>query len=187
MIPQTALALLLVWTNWGALNTSGTSIGVDRTSGVVPQIRTATPSTHLAGLVLRTASPEQRAADPLNAVTGYVLDRGIYTAWRFDGSTGADTLTFGGQGVIISKRNGGVVDFKADTAPDRFVFTNRIDVARCSKKHGIKCHPLNHLQRVVVRNFGPEDQIVLQGRVYRSSEVRNGALPGVPVERLRVE
>jgi hypothetical protein len=187
MIPQTALALLLAWTNWGALNTSGTSIGVDRTGGVVPQIRTATPSTHLAGLVMRTASPKQRSADPKNAVTGYVLDRGIFTSWRFQGSTGPDTLTFGSQGVIISKRRGGVVDFGKDQAPDRFIFTNRIDVARCSEKHGIQCHPLNHLQRVVVRNFGPEDQIVLQGRVYRSSEVRNGALPGVPVERLRVE
>ena len=89
--------------------------------------------------------------------------------------------------MIISKRNGGVVDFGVDTAPDLFKFTNRIDVARCSKKHGIQCHPLNHLQKVLVRNMGREDVIELQGRRYGYTDVRGGALPGVPIDRLRVE
>jgi hypothetical protein len=141
----------------------------------------------LTGLVMRTATPRERSADPRKSVTGYYLDRGIFTRWRFDGSKGADTLEFGPQGHIISKQSGGVVDFKRDTAPDRFTFTNRIDVAKCSEKHGIQCHPLNHLQRVVIRNFGREDVIDLQGRIYRYADVKGGVLPGVPVDRLRVE
>jgi hypothetical protein len=35
-------------------------------------------------------------------ILGFHLDRGIYTSWRFIGSTGPDTLTFGSQGIIIS-------------------------------------------------------------------------------------
>ena len=119
-------------------------------------------------------------------VTGFHLDRGIYTSWRFSGSTGPDSLTFGSQGVVISKRDGGIVDFKKDTAKDVFTFTNRIDVAKCSKEHGVQCHPLNHLQQVTIKNFGPEDEIILQGRKYSFKDVRNNALPGVPETRLRV-
>jgi hypothetical protein len=80
-----------------------------------------------------------------------------------------------------------VVDFRRDVAKDVFTFTNRIDVAKCSEKHGFQCHPLNHLQRVVIKNFGREDEINLQGKIYRFTDVNNGTLPGVPVDRLRVE
>ena len=66
-------------------------------------------------------------------------------------------------------------------------FTNKIDVAKCSKEHGIQCHPLNHLQQVTIKNFGKEDEIVLQGRKYGYKDVRNNTLPGVPETRLRVE
>ena len=186
-IPQAVLSLLLAFTNWDAINTTGTSARVDRTNGVVLQIRTAAPADHLTGLVMRTAGEIKRRNDPRKAVTGFYLDRGIFTRWRFNGSKGPDTLEFGPQGHIISKQSGGVVDFKVDSAPDRFTFTNRIDVAKCSEKHGFQCHPLNHLQRVVIKNFGREDVIDLQGKLYRYSDVRGGALPGVPVDRLRVE
>jgi hypothetical protein len=188
MIAAAALALLQATTNWDAINTAGTSARVVRNAGaVVLQIQTAEPAAHLTGLRMKTASPLKRERDPRKAVTGFYLDRGIFTRWRFDGSKGADTLEFGPQGHIISKQSGGVVDFKRDTAPDRFTFTNRIDVAKCSEKHGFPCHPLNHLQRVVIRNFGREDVIDLQGRIYRYADVKGGVLPGVPVDRLRVE
>lgn len=186
-ISQAALALLMAFTNWDAINTAGTSARVDRTNGVVLRIQTAAPADHLTGLVMRTAGVRDRRDQPRTSVTGFYLDRGIFTRWRFLGSKGADTLEFGPQGHIISKQSGGVVDFRRDTAPDRFTFTNRIDVAKCSEKHGFPCHPLNHLQRVVIKNFGREDVIDLQGKLYRYSDVKGGALPGVPVDRLRVE
>jgi hypothetical protein len=188
MIAQAVLALLTAWTNWANINTTGASARVVRDGqSVVLRVQTSDPGAHLTGLVMRTATPRQREADGRRAVTGYYLDRGIFTRWRFDGSKGADTLEFGPQGHIISKQSGGVVDFKQDNAPDRFVFTNRIDVAKCSEKHGIQCHPLNHLQRVVIKNFGREDEIVLQGKVYRFADVKAGVLPGVPVDRLRIQ
>jgi hypothetical protein len=188
MISAAVLALLTAWTNWAQITTTGTSAGVRRQGAeVVLQIRASDPGAHLTGLVMRTATPRERSVDSRKSVTGYLLDRGIFTRWRFDGSKGADTLEFGPQGHIISKQSGGIVDFKRDSAPDRFTFTNRIDVAKCSEKHGFPCHPLNHLQQVVIKNFGREDQIVLQGRVYRFADVRNGVIQGVPADRLRVE
>lgn len=188
MIAAAVLSLLTTFTNWNAVNTTGASARVVRQAGsVVLQIQTPAPADHLSGLVMRTAGGIKRRNAPRQAVTGYYLDRGIFTRWRFVGSTGPDTLEFGPQGHIISKQSGGVVDFKADSAPDRFTFTNRIDVAKCSEKHGIQCHPLNHLQRVVIKNFGREDVINLQGKIYRFSDVKGGVLPGVPADRLRVE
>jgi hypothetical protein len=187
MIAKSVLALLLAFTNWDAITTAGTSARIDRTDGVVLQIRTSNPGDHLSGLKMTTASPRKRQADPRQAVTGYYLDRGIFTRWRFVGSTGSDTLEFGPQGHIISKQSGGIVDFKKDNAPDTFTFTNRIDVAKCSEKHGFQCHPLNHLQRVVIKNFGPEDKVVLQGKIYRYTDVKGDLFPGVPGDRLRVE
>lgn len=188
MIPQAVLALLTAWTNWADITTTGASAGVRRSPmEVVLQIRTSDPGAHLTGLVMQTAAPRARNVDPRKSVTGYYLDRGIFTRWRFLGSKGSDSLEFGPQGHIISKQSGGVVDFRRDVAKDVFTFTNRIDVAKCSEKHGFKCHPLNHLQRVVIKNFGREDEINLQGRIYRYTDVSNGTLPGVPVDRLRVE
>ena len=188
MIAAAVLALLQATTNWDTINTTGTSARVVRdAASLVLQIQTAEPAAHLTGLRMKTASPAKRERDPRKAVTGFYLDRGIFTRWRFDGSKGPDTLEFGPQGHIISKQSGGIVDFKADTAPDRFTFTNRIDVAKCSEKHGFQCHPLNHLQRVVIKNFGREDVIDLQGKLYRYADVKGGVLSGVPVDRLRVE
>lgn len=187
MITAAVLSLLTLWTNWNNINTNNSTATVVRsTDSVVLSIKTPDPGAHLTGLVMNTAQPRVRVQEPRTAVTGYYLDRGIFTRWNFNGSQGSDTLEFGPQGHIISKQSGGVVDFKKDTSRDVFRFTNRIDVAKCSEKHGFQCHPLNHLQQVVINNFGKEDIIDLQGKIYRYNNVRNGVLPDVPSSRLRV-
>lgn len=134
-------------------------------------------TSHAMGLKLKTG----------NGIKGFILDKGVYSAWKFNGSKGKDILVFGPQGTIINKRNGGVIDFGVDNKPDKFVFKNTINVEACSKKHGFKCHPLNHLQKVVIKNFGKEDKIILQGKEYGYSDIDlNGNINGVPKERLRV-
>ena len=198
-MPVSAAVILPIITaalNWDALDTaqrnySTFSLDTNRAGSIV-KISTNNPGSHLSGLSMTVTQSRQRnalrnAGDTKSIVLGFYLDRGIFTRWRFRGSTGADSLTFGPQGHIISKQSGGVVDFRNDTAPDKFTFMNRIDVAKCSEKHGFQCHPLNHLQRVLIKNFGREDTIDLQGRVYRYSDVRGGLLPGVPADRLRIE
>jgi len=198
-MPVSAAVILPIITaalNWDALDTvqrnySTFSLDTNRAGSIV-KISTNNPGSHLSGLSMTVTQSRQRTAlrtagDTKSIVLGFYLDRGIFTRWRFRGSTGADSLTFGPQGHIISKQSGVVVDFRNDTAPDRFTFMNRIDVAKCSEKHGFQCHPLNHLQRVLIKNFGREDTIDLQGRVYRYNDVRGGLLPGVPADRLRVE
>jgi len=198
-MPVSAAVILPIITaalNWDALDTvqrnySTFSLDTNRAGSIV-KISTNNPGSHLSGLSMTVTQSRQRTAlrtagDTKSIVLGFYLDRGIFTRWRFRGSTGADSLTFGPQGHIISKQSGGVVDFRNDTAPDKFTFMNRIDVAKCSEKHGFQCHPLNHLQRVLIKNFGREDTIDLQGRVYRYSDVRGGLLLGVPADRLRVE
>jgi len=171
------LSILLATLNWNALIPAQRAYSTFTVQQGIVRIATSAPTNHLAGLQMKTGK---------EGVTGFYLDRGIYTSWRFNGSTGSDSLTFGPQGVIISKRDGGIVDFKKDTAKDVFTFTNKIDVAKCSKEHGVQCHPLNHLQQVTIKNFGREDEIILQGRKYGYKDVRNSALPGVPETRLRV-
>jgi len=78
------------------------------------------------------------------------------------------------------------VNFGRDRVRDTFTFTNQINVAECSKKHGFTCSPLNHLSRVKIVNFGREDQINLQGKIYGYNDVKNGLLPGVSASRLTV-
>jgi len=171
------LSVLVATLNWNALIPAQRAYSTFTVKQGIVSIATSAPTNHLAGLQMKTGK---------EGVTGFYLDRGIYTSWRFNGSTGSDSLTFGSQGVIISKRDGGIVDFKKDTAKDVFTFINKIDVAKCSEKHGFQCHPLNHLQQVTIKNFGREDEIILQGRKYGYKDVRNSALPGVPETRLRV-
>ena len=192
----TILPIITAALNWSALDTTQRGLSTftldTGKNGSIVKIQANTPSSHLMGLVMRTTPQLQRskmrsAGETKAKVLGFYLDRGIYSSWRFIGSTGPDSLTFGSQGVIISKRDGGIVDFGKDSAPDLFRFANRIDVAKCSAKHGIQCHPLNHLQQVVIKSFGPEDTIDLQGRKYKYSDVKGGALPDVPTQRLRVE
>lgn len=184
-------ALIAVALNWDAIPAAQrayTTITTrDRQGGTELRISTSNPGNHLTGLKMRTTPQGKRERGDGPVVNAFCLDKGIFTGWRFIGSKGSDRLEFGPQGHIISKHSGGVVDFGRDNVPDIFIFTNRIDVAKCSEKHGVPCHPLNHLQRVVIKNMGPEDLIVLQGEQYQVSQVRGGALPGVPVNRLRVE
>ena len=172
------VSILMAVLNWNALIPAQRAYSAFTIKQGIVRIATNAPTNHLSGLQMTTGKKE---------VKGFFLDKGIYTSWRFNGSTGSDSLAFGSQGVIISKRDGGVVDFKRDSTKDVFAFTNKIDVAKCTKEHGIQCHPLNHLQQVTIKNFGREDEIILQGRKYGYKDVRNSALPGVPETRLRVE
>lgn len=143
-------------------------------------IRLGRPTDHLMGMRIRMGQ----------GIRKVMLDRGVYSMWQVDGTSGADVLQFGPQGTIINRRNGGTFDMGRDSAPDRFVFTNTINVAACSAKHPeLKggCHPLNHLQQVTIKNFGPEDRVILQGKTYTYRDLRGNAFPGVPETRLRVE
>lgn len=146
-------------------------------SGVLT-VTSQAPVNHTMGLKLNNVA----------GVNKIVLDRGVYSMWSYQGSkTQNDYFMFGSQGTIINKRNGGVVDFKEDNLADVFEFTNTINVARCSEKHGFKCHPLNHLQQVVIKNFGKEDVVILQGKRYKYSDLKGNGFPGVPETRLKVQ
>ena len=100
-------------------------------------------------------------------------------------------LRFGPTGTIINKRRGGVVVFNSKStvpAGSKFVFENKIDVARVQGKHpGVRIHPLNHLQKVLIKGARPGDKAVLQGRTFRLEDAdKSGALDGVPVDRLKI-
>ncbi len=149
--------------------------------GKVLRIKQNRPTDHVMGLKLRTG----------DGVSTIVLDRGIYSGWTFVGETGSDTLRFGPQGTIISKHRGGVVKFttreEGIKGRNKFIFTNTINVARTSEKHGgIPIHVLNHLQQVTIKNFSDGDLVILQGKQYTYTDLRGGAFPGVPSTRLKV-
>lgn len=142
-------------------------------------IRLGRPTDHLMGAKVRMGQ----------GVSKVIFDRGVYSMWRVDGTADRDVLQFGSQGTIINRRVGGVFDMGKDRVSDRFIFTNTINVAACSAKHPeLKggCHPLNHLQQVTIKNFGPEDRAILQGRTYTYRDIRGNSFPGVPETRLRV-
>lgn len=139
-------------------------------------IRLSRPVDHLMGARFKMG----------NGVRSIVFDRGVFSDWLIKGTTGRDVVRFASQGTIINRRRGGTFDMGADRVRDRFIFQNQINVAACSEKHGYPCHPLNHLQQVTIRNFGPEDEVILQGRVYAYRDMRGGGFPGVPIQRLRV-
>lgn len=139
-------------------------------------IKSGSVTSHTMGMKMRTG----------NGVKRIVIDKGVYSMWQFKGTNGKDTLVFGSQGTIINKKRGGVIDFGEDRVVDKFIFKNTINVEACSKKHGFKCHPLNHLQKVVIKNFGPEDKVILQGKTYTINDLNNGVFRGVPPERLKV-
>ena len=112
------LSVLVATLNWNALIPAQRAYSTFTVKQGIVSIATSNPTNHLAGLKMTTGD---------KGIKGFYLDRGIYTSWRFNGSKGSDSLTFGSQGVIISKRDGGIVDFKNDKAKDVFTFTNRID------------------------------------------------------------
>ncbi len=164
---------------WVRGDTSGLSI---TRRGKVLRVKQNRPTDHVMGLRLRTG----------NGVSTIVLDRGVYSGWTFVGETGSDTLRFGPQGTIISKRRGGVVKFatrgEGSKGRNRFIFTNTINVARTSEKHGgIPIHVLNHLQQVTIKNFSDGDVVILQGKQYTYTDLRGGVFPGVPATRLKVD
>jgi hypothetical protein len=129
------------------------------------------------GLTMKTSSLADRSSQT-DAITGFQLDRGVYRDWKFIGSKGSDSLYFESQGTIISNITSGVVNFGRDSARDIFTFTNTVDTTKHDK--------YNHLQKVKIINFGKEDVINLQGKVFGYSDVKNGQLPGVSSERLSI-
>lgn len=143
-------------------------------------ISSSSPMDHTMGLVMRT-TPLNKRNDNKNAVSKFYLDKGVYSDWKFVGSKGSDTLHFGPQGAIINKRRGGVADFGKDDKKDTFIFENQINLER-KPDH----HPLNHLQKVVIKNFGKEDEIIIQGKKYGYADIKNNLLPGIGPDRLQV-
>jgi hypothetical protein len=155
--------------------------------GVYRTIRTPDPGTHYRSFVMDTTGRSKRLRDGTDVI-GYYLDSGIFTGWKFNGTRGVDRLIFGSQGHIITKGVGGRVDFGRDNVRDVFKFTNTINVERISAIFGRPISPLNHLAGVTITNFGRKDRIVLQGKSYGLGDVRSdGSLPGVELNRLRVE
>jgi hypothetical protein len=112
-----------------------------------------------------------------NAVT---IDQGMLAQLVVRGTKGADRITLGAQAGTITKRFTSRIQMGKDTARDVFTFTNT------TASHG----PFNHMQRVVVTEFGREDEIQLAnvGRVIRYDDVQgDGSIPGVPRLSIRVE
>jgi hypothetical protein len=112
-----------------------------------------------------------------NAVT---IDQGMLAQLVVRGTKGADRITLGAQAGTITKRFTSRIQMGKDTARDVFTFTNT------TASHG----PFNHMQRVVVTEFGREDEIRLAnvGRVIRYDDVQgDGSIPGVPRLSIRVE
>ena len=188
-----SLARALNWADLDSRQKQYSKYSIDKAqpNGASVLISTSIPVNHLTGLRMQTTPQRLRASLQNSGKPVFVhfeLNVAIFTRWNFVGSLGQDSLKFGSQGSIITKQTGGIVDFKADSARDVFEFTNTIDVQKCSEKHGFQCHPLNHLQQVTIKNFGEEDLIILQGKRYKYSDVRNdGTLPEVPSSRLKVE
>jgi len=132
---------------------------------------------YFGGITMKTSSLVDRNSKT-DAITGFRLDSGVYRDWKFIGSEGSDSLYFGSKGTIISNSTSGLVNFGRDSARDIFTFTNTVDTTKYDK--------YNHLQRVKIVNFGREDVINLQGKTFGYSDVKNGGLPGVSIERLSI-
>ena len=152
---------------------------------LIIDIATSKPDNHFRAFTLKTSSVRERL-DEVDFVTGFYLDKGIFTGWRFRGTRGSDSLEFGQQGHIFSKGTTGIVNFGKDDQKDMFTFANQIDVPKCSEKHSFTCSRYNHLSNVKIINFGREDILNIQGDIYRFADVKNG-LPGDLASRLSVE
>lgn len=112
-------------------------------------------------------------------VSGVNVNRGMFAQFNVNGTKGRDKVIFGDQAGTITKRFNSVINFKKDNVRDTFVFKNT------TKENG----PFNHAQRIVIKNFGKEDKIVLKNirKTFNFGDVRNdGSLPGVNLGSIRV-
>lgn len=146
-----------------------------------------TPKTQVPGLQLRPTAARKRTGTRKD-VTGFYLDNGIFNFWNYRGTRESDTLELGSTGTIITKGLGGIFKMGKDSAPDKFVFTNTINVARQSEIFGRPISRYNHLAGVKIYDFGKEDVINIQGDVYRWKDInkRDGTIPGIEPARLQV-
>lgn len=146
------------------------------------------PADAVNNLVFRPTPSNKRTRGGMDDITGFFLDRGIFNNWRFQGTRSRDSLTLGSQGHIITKGLGGVFNMGRDNVRDQFTFTNTINVERISQIFGRPISPLNHLSGVKIVNFGKEDIINLQGKIYTWDDVNKttGTLPGVEASRLQI-
>ncbi len=115
-------------------------------------------------------------------VTGVNFDQMMQASYRISGTKGRDRIVFKDQAGSITKRTRSIINFKEDDAKDKFVFKNRVPGK-----------PFNHMQRMVIKNFGREDVIVLKniGRKFRYGDLQPAGvdewtLPGVPPLSLTV-
>ena len=129
------------------------------------------------GLIMKTSSVADRESKT-DAITGFRLEKGVYRDWKFIGSKGEDTIYFGSQATIISNITSGVVNFGRDNAKDTFTFTNTVNTKKYNK--------YNHLQKVKIINFGREDEINIQGKIYGYSDVKKGVIGDIPADRLSI-
>jgi hypothetical protein len=109
-----------------------------------------------------------------------LIDQGMLAQLTVIGTNGPDRITLGGQAGTISKRFTSKIQLGQDQSKDVFTFTNT------SASHG----PFNHAQRIVVSEFGREDEIRLAnvGRTIRYDDVQgDGTIPGVSRLSIRVE
>jgi len=122
-------------------------------------------------------------------VAKVVLDHGVYSDWTVQGTKGADELHLAEQATVITKKRGGVFNMGRDAEPDVFRLDNRISYSHCMATHDNQahlCHPLKHLQRVTLTNFGREDVAIIQGKRYGFGDLQGNAFRGIAVEKLRV-
>ena len=131
------------------------------------------------GLIMKTSSLRDRNNNT-DAITGFRLEKGVYRDWKFIGSQGEDSIYFDSQATIISNITSGVVDFGRDNAKDTFTFTNTINVEKTGHSK------YNHLQKVKIINFGREDEINIQGKIYGYGDVKKGVIGDIPADRLSI-
>lgn len=156
---------------------AGVQVTVVNRHGTVT-IKGASPTAAVSGLVLH-AKPN---------VHNFVLEQGIFTKLVFRGTTASDSLKMGSQAVIVTKGAGITMFMGNDQVKDTFEFTNTINVERISKQFGRPISPLNHLSHVVIKQFGPQDEVIIQGKRFTYNDVQaNGTVPGIEAEKLRIE
>ena len=117
-----------------------------------------------------------------DSVTGIIVDRAMAASWRFNGTDGRNAFIFKSQAGAITKRTNSIINFKKDSAPDKFIFSNTTPK-----------DPFNHMQRFVIKNFGKEDSIILKniGQTFRARDLRSlgdnkYSLPGISPTKITV-